>query len=109
MNSNELWEFENLLEDIATYNKNDIDEKIFSENIKKLKKTFLDFNIEIPDEIKMTKKSYDYRRKMQKLPTDKERLARIQETFYPLIDYLEAKEDEKQNGISILEQFTQKN
>ena len=108
MNSNELWEFENLLEDIATYNKNDIDEKIFSENIKKLKKTFLDFNIEIPDEIKMTKKSYDYRRKMQKLPTYKERLARIQETFYPLIDYLEAKEDEKQNEISILEQFTQK-
>ena len=40
MNSNELFEFEKLLEDIATYNKNDIDEKNFSENIKKVKKYF---------------------------------------------------------------------
>lgn len=54
----------------------------------------------------MTKKSYDYRRQMKKFPIYKERLVRIQETFYPLIDYLGAKE-EKQNEISILEKFTQ--
>lgn len=43
---------------------------------------------------------------MKKFPIYKERLVRIQETFYPLIDYLGAKE-EKQNEISILEKFTQ--
>lgn len=107
MNIEELYDFVDLLENVATYYDINVDEKNFLDNIKKIKKLFLDSKIDLPDEIKSTKKSYDYRQKMQNFHTYKERRARIHETFYPLIDFLEAKENEEQNKIPTLEQFTQ--
>lgn len=93
MNVNELQDFIDVLEDLATYCNISIDEKIFSENIRKIKKMFNDANIDVPPEIKLTKRSYDYRSQLQKFGGYKDRRERIKETFYPLIDYLENKID----------------
>lgn len=104
MNIDELQNFLIKLEDIATYCNMDIDEKEFSNTIRIVKKMFNEANIEIPLEIRMTQKSYDYRSEMQKLGGYKERRDRIKETFYPLLDYLESQIDIfNQNGV-----FTQK-
>ena len=104
MNLEELQDLVDLLEDLATYYRQDIDEKEFSESIRKLKNTYNEANLEIPLEIKMTKKSYDYRRELQKFGGYNERRERIKETFYPLIDYLENKIDISKQT----EPFTQK-
>ena len=104
MNINELQDFIDVLEDLATYCNISIDEKNFSEDIRKIKKMFNDANIDVPPEIKLTKRSYDYRSQLQKFGGYKDRRERIKETFYPLIDYLENKIDiSNQTGV-----FTQK-
>ena len=93
MDANELQDFIDILEDLATYCRISIDENWFAESIKKIKKMFKEANIEIPFEIKLTKRSYDYRCQLQKCGGYKERRERIKETFYPLLDYLESKID----------------
>ena len=93
MNINELQDFIDVLEDLATYCNISIDEKTFSEDIRKIKKMFNDANIDLPPEIKLTKRSYDYRSQLQKFGGYKDRRERIKETFYPLMDYLENKID----------------
>lgn len=104
MNIDKLQDFLIQLEDIATYCNMNIDEKEFFNTIRIIKQMFNEAKIEIPLEIKMTKKSYDYRSEMQKIGGYKERRDRIKKTFYPLIDYLENKIDiSNQNTV-----FTQK-
>ena len=103
MKIDELQEFLILLEDLATYCRMTIDEKDFSNKIKIIKDLFKESGIDIPLEIKMTKKSYDYRSELQKFGGYKERRERIKETFYPLMDYLENKTD----FVNHNEQFSQ--
>ncbi len=104
MNINELQDFIDVLEDLATYCNISIDEKNFSDSIRKIKSLFNDANIEIPSEIKRTKRSNDYRSELQKIGGYKVRRERIKETLYPLVDYLESKIDISNQT----EQFTQK-
>ena len=103
MKIDELQEFLIILEDIATYCHMTFDEKDFSNKIKIIKDLFKKSGMEVPIEIKMTKKPYDYRSELQKFGGYKERRERIKETFYPLLDYLENKSD----FLNSKDQFTQ--
>ena len=61
------------LENLSTYNNFYIEEEDFLDKIKLLKKEYRNVNIEIPNEIKMTKSTYDFRSEMQKMGGYKER------------------------------------
>ena len=93
MTTKDLTSFYNLLEDLSTYNNMPIDEDNFLDKIKILKKDYKDADIDIPNEIKMTKNSYDFRSEMQKIGGYKERRERLKEIIYPLIDYKEENEE----------------
>lgn len=51
---------------MSTYNNFYIEEEDFLDKIKLLKKEYRNVNIEIPNEIKMTKSTYDFRSEMQR-------------------------------------------
>ena len=89
MNKKNLKEFYDVLEDLATYNYMHIEEDDFLHNIKILKKFYKEANLEIPNEIKMTKSSYDFRSEMQKVGGYKDRRERLKTFIYPLMDFLE--------------------
>ena len=93
MTTKELTNFYGFLEDLATYNDFPIEEEDFLNKIKLLKKDFKNANIEVPNEIKMTKNTYDFRSKMQKMGGYKERRERLKEIIYPLIDFKEENEE----------------
>ena len=93
MDIDELQDFINVLEDLATYYNDPVDEKKFSESIKDVKKLFNVAKLDIPREIKMTRRSRDYRSELQKFGGYQERRERIKETLYPLMEYLEGKID----------------
>lgn len=93
MTTRELTNFYGFLEDLATYNDFPIEEEDFLNKIKLLKKDFKNANIEVPNEIKMTKNTYDFRSEMQKMGGYKERRERLKEIIYPLIDFKEENEE----------------
>ena len=98
MNIEELYDFKNILEDVATYCHLKIPEKEFVNKMRQLKQQFSAASLEIPMEINRTLSSADYRREMQKLGGYSDRRERIQDTFLPLINYVESHvEVSKQN------------
>lgn len=73
MTTKEITNFYVFLENLSTYNNFYIEEEDFLDKIKLLKKEYRNANIEIPNEIKMTKSTYDFRSEMQKMGGYKER------------------------------------
>lgn len=67
MTTEKVTNFYGFLEDLSTYNNFPIEEEDFLNKIKSLKKEYKNANIEIPNEIKMTKNTYDFRSEMQKM------------------------------------------
>lgn len=103
MNLNKIKEFYEVLEDLATYNNFLIEEKDFYNSIKELKNEYKNAGLNIPNEIKMTKNSHDFRSEMQKIGGYKERRDKLKKIIYPLIDFIEENEENTNNN-----QITQK-
>lgn len=66
MTTKEIANFYVFLENLSTYNNFYIEEEDFLDKIKLLKKEYRNANIEISNEIKMTKSTYDFRSEMQR-------------------------------------------
>lgn len=66
MTTKEITNFYVFLENLSTYNNFYIEEEDFLDKIKLLKKEYRNANIEISNEIKMTKSTYDFRSEMQR-------------------------------------------
>lgn len=93
MSSEELTNFYDELEDIATYFSSNWNEKEFMKTIDFIKKIYKEENIESPKELKMTKSISDFRTEIQEAGGYKERRERIKEILYPIIDILEDRQN----------------